>query len=1090
MARTLKKKNKPNKRGGGKSKTLKKKSKRKQSGGIIPLIAGGITAISVAALSAFAGYKYMNMIKERSKIKILLSQVGDIEYLPKYSIIGMGLNKKNTKLIEHYLKCVSNSELIDILRSKPDLLKTVTIQNILTTLSSMDPNLVAIRKMLEGNNPNFKENLSIDTNLLEYNTSDKLLSELKLYLLASAKISKSSTTDYDEDMKLAKSRVNWVNIIYEGGANFDPLFDSAVEKILRERGSDIFINSEIKEMLSNMKDNYYLNECINRKMEECTRKPRGYLDYIRNNIKWDSSKKCLSCPQEECLIYIYDYYYSFLKQKDTISILNKLYILMLCEARICVLSKCIVLEALRQQSGDKSNVIRILNEIYERDKKEIKISAVIPEKYVDLTYDKQPTDELETEENLLLSDIGDITGSSPGEDITSEDILGGDIESEDIESENIDLDMEPKDLDMEPKDLDMEPKDLDMEPKDPDIDRETKGLEGLERDNPEKKIQIGGSISSPLIIETGKSPPSTELEGGVSRKSKKLDISGEDVLKPKDDLEPGSRLLAAGPGVETPVAEQGVETPAAGPGVEKPVAEQGVEKPVAEQGVEKPVAEQGVETPAAGPGVETPVAGPGVEKPVAEQGVETPAGGTGLETPAAGPGVETPAGGTGLETPAAGPGVETPAGEQGLGTPLDGPTLPPVSGVGLGKDKGSELGVSDDNKSPLDFGDKPNVEGTSTEGVLSGQEQPGQEQLGQEQANEEQTDDEEKTGQEKTEEKSLSNDLIPYLSTDLDIYLISLDDSQKNELIEIFKNMLGDTESGDITFKDALDPILDKTVMTEVITADTLKENMKSLFPLLNSVIVENSKYLDNPDLFQRFNLFYELYCHYPEILSFINPWTIGKFFFGLKEEKKDKKIFEYDIQSMVTKASGLNQSDLPVVKLLAICFLGSRKNMNSFVETKPNDKGCSLNKVNLSYFLENEILFEGLVQELLHIYKTKRNFELEKLLKELYESDKKHKILSYFTEDDGFMSKVSENKELYSLLSSNKITKDLVDKLPKKEKKKILTESGKISCDKETRKLINNINNEQEFSLVKHQALLLEFCSDAMKNLGKLMGD
>ena len=35
---------------------------------------------------------------------------------------------------------------------------------------------------------------------------------------------------------------------------------------------------------------------------------------------------------------------------------------MLCEARICVLSKCIVLEGLRQQSGDKSNVIRILKE--------------------------------------------------------------------------------------------------------------------------------------------------------------------------------------------------------------------------------------------------------------------------------------------------------------------------------------------------------------------------------------------------------------------------------------------------------------------------------------------------------------------------------------------------------------------------------------------------------------------------------------------------------------------------------------------------------------------------------------------------------
>ena len=49
-------------------------------------------------------------------------------------------------------------------------------------------------------------------------------------------------------MKLAKSRVNWVNIIYEGGSNFDLTFDSAVEKILRERGSDLFVDTSIKEI--------------------------------------------------------------------------------------------------------------------------------------------------------------------------------------------------------------------------------------------------------------------------------------------------------------------------------------------------------------------------------------------------------------------------------------------------------------------------------------------------------------------------------------------------------------------------------------------------------------------------------------------------------------------------------------------------------------------------------------------------------------------------------------------------------------------------------------------------------------------------
>ena len=45
-------------------------------------------------------------------------------------------------------------------------------------------------------------------------------------------------------------------------------------------------------------------EAIRDKMMECSSKPRGYLDYVSSNITWDSQKSCLSCPQEDCLIYI------------------------------------------------------------------------------------------------------------------------------------------------------------------------------------------------------------------------------------------------------------------------------------------------------------------------------------------------------------------------------------------------------------------------------------------------------------------------------------------------------------------------------------------------------------------------------------------------------------------------------------------------------------------------------------------------------------------------------------------------------------------------------------------------------------------
>jgi hypothetical protein len=61
-----------------------------------------------------------------------------------------------------------------------------------------------------------------------------------------------------------------------------------------------------------LSDNLSFNECIRNKMIECSTKPRGFLDFIKSNITWDSQKNCLSCPESDCLIYIYDFYYKFL----------------------------------------------------------------------------------------------------------------------------------------------------------------------------------------------------------------------------------------------------------------------------------------------------------------------------------------------------------------------------------------------------------------------------------------------------------------------------------------------------------------------------------------------------------------------------------------------------------------------------------------------------------------------------------------------------------------------------------------------------------------------------------------------------------
>ena len=146
----------------------------------------------------------------------------NIEYLPKYSIV------KSKKHIERYLKCISNSELFEILRDIPELLKTVTIGKLLKNISAMDPSLSKINEILS----NDEDKLSVDTILLA-NTDDKLLNELKMYLLTSSTYSKDP---YNEENygKLAKNNVNWIDIVFDGGSDFDSIFDSEVDDILEK----------------------------------------------------------------------------------------------------------------------------------------------------------------------------------------------------------------------------------------------------------------------------------------------------------------------------------------------------------------------------------------------------------------------------------------------------------------------------------------------------------------------------------------------------------------------------------------------------------------------------------------------------------------------------------------------------------------------------------------------------------------------------------------------------------------------------------------------------------------------------------------
>ena len=395
------KKNKKNKK---KRKQNNKTLRKNQSGGFPILeIIGGVSALAASAAAAFSSYKYFNLIKEEDKIELLLSNVSNIEYLPRYSIV------KSKKYIERYLKCISNSELFDILRDIPELLKTVTIGKLLKNISAMDPSLSKINEILS----NDEDKLSVDTIFLT-NTDDKLLNELKMYLLATATYSKDPYND-DDYSKLAKNNVNWIDIIFDGGSEFDSTFDAEVDNILEKRGSLTFISPTIRMKLKKLKNNSKLIEAINHKMNDCTKNQRSLYEYITNTISWNENDKCLVCPEEDCLIYIYNYYYGFLNDSsDNIPILTKLYILILCEARAFVLSKCIILEAFRQESGDKSNILEILNKIYERDKKNLYIKPNVPEQYSDFTLFKRPSqkggqdlnydsnnEEIKSDENIL-----------------------------------------------------------------------------------------------------------------------------------------------------------------------------------------------------------------------------------------------------------------------------------------------------------------------------------------------------------------------------------------------------------------------------------------------------------------------------------------------------------------------------------------------------------------------------------------------------------------------------------------------------------------------------------------------------------------
>ena len=235
-------------------------------------------------------------------------------------------------------------------------------------------------------NKDILDSIELEASTLELDTKNENIKKLRDLLLLTAKIpgssldanTESKQPEFQELIKLDRinsyltvSTFRWQDVIYSGV--YDEYFTSEVDDILRERNSEFLTRDNEKDRLQKIinhlsKDPKFI-EGIRRKMIECSSKPRGYLDYVSSSISWDSQKRCLACPSQECLLYVYDFYQGFLEQEDDILLIDKLYSLMICEARICVLSKCLALEAIRIQEGNHDKVRGLINEIYKQDMK-------------------------------------------------------------------------------------------------------------------------------------------------------------------------------------------------------------------------------------------------------------------------------------------------------------------------------------------------------------------------------------------------------------------------------------------------------------------------------------------------------------------------------------------------------------------------------------------------------------------------------------------------------------------------------------------------------------------------------------------------
>ena len=374
-------------------KNSKKKSlKKSQKGGDILTAAGVGLALSSIGAIIYSGLRLLSRVNDTSIGKrIINSPLGIVPWLPKVETVN------SSEFTKQYLQCVSIREFTKLVfRGK--YAKSKTLISTLQEVYENNPNdknrefrrhIAAYYQRLPQVQSDDASILRLNNSLLETSSNPHFI-DLKGLLLPTAaftSIVKGAVKIKEEDIlnkKIAAQDVNIFRVIYGLDKVLGEEYEEDVNQILKDRNSEMIQKKDIMEkvqgyleLLFNAGENETVNtvlerdefkKCVHRKLEECCIKPRGLIDFVSPDISYDSQKQCLTCPQQDCLLYVHDYYYKFLKQSYlNIPLHYKLFVLMVMEARACVLAKCISLEAIRQQDRNTKRIEDVIDRIYRED---------------------------------------------------------------------------------------------------------------------------------------------------------------------------------------------------------------------------------------------------------------------------------------------------------------------------------------------------------------------------------------------------------------------------------------------------------------------------------------------------------------------------------------------------------------------------------------------------------------------------------------------------------------------------------------------------------------------------------------------------